>query len=92
MELIHIGRYNREPTGEVPERLKGPVSKTGVRFFRTEGSNPSLSVEYPWNREVFPCFPRVFLRRCFPGLMPLPVSLRIIARHLLRQALRQFAH
>lgn len=29
--------------GEVPERPNGPDSKSGVRFLRTEGSNPSLS-------------------------------------------------
>ena len=30
--------------GEVPERLKGPVSKTGVALVVTVGSNPTLSV------------------------------------------------
>ena len=31
------------PFGEVSERLKEPVSKTGVRVSRTMGSNPILS-------------------------------------------------
>ncbi len=32
--------------GEVPEWLNGAVSKTVVRFLRTEGSNPSLSARF----------------------------------------------
>ena len=33
----------KKTLGEVPERLKGPVSKTGVDFVFTVGSNPTLS-------------------------------------------------
>lgn len=34
---------NRVHLGQVPERLKGPVSKTGVVLVATVGSNPTLS-------------------------------------------------
>ena len=34
------------PTGEVPERLNGTVSKTVVVLVATVGSNPTLSAKY----------------------------------------------
>ena len=38
------GSHRRTYTsGEVPERSNGPVSKTGVPFMGTQGSNPCLS-------------------------------------------------
>ena len=39
--------------GEVPERLKGPVLKTGVALAVTGGSNPPLSAMHACPRAVF---------------------------------------
>ncbi len=51
--------------GEVPEWSNGPDSKSGVRFSRTVGSNPTLSAKTIktaplWGRLYFTC--RVWLR------------------------------
>ncbi len=45
--------------GEVSERLMEPVSKTGVPFTGTAGSNPALSVDVQKvsSRIHQPCFP-----------------------------------
>ncbi len=44
--------------GEVPERLKGPVLKTGVALVVTGGSNPPLSAMFARRGAVFSPFPR----------------------------------
>ncbi len=43
MPITSVGPIHSSPYGVVSERLKEPVSKTGVRFFRTVGSNPTRS-------------------------------------------------
>ncbi len=50
------GHYSNHHSGEMPERLNGPVSKTGVgQLYR--GSNPPLSA--------------TFLALTFPSITPL---------------------
>ena len=43
-------------SGEVPEWSNGPDSKSGVRFSRTVGSNPTLSAITPYNSICYKIF------------------------------------
>ena len=57
--VIQSARHANTPSGEVAEWSNAPDSKSGVRFYRTVGSNPTLSAKQSFFKSsIFQTRPR----------------------------------